>query len=80
VSFASFSLNNTSSSPYILNAPTVTIRSNSSGQSSTLTGQMFYVMGAKDMIFSTAAPSSNALFVMNENPLDTLQENHAQDH
>jgi len=78
VSFTPFSLNYTSSSPYILNAPTVTIRSNSSGQSSTLTGQMFYVMGAKDMIFSTAAPSSNALFVMNENPLDTLQENHAQ--
>ncbi|MBN2692759.1 MAG: hypothetical protein JXR43_13070 [Burkholderiaceae bacterium] len=47
----------------------------------TLTGQMFYVMGAKDMIFSTAKPTSNGLFVMNENPLDHLQENQAhQDH
>lgn len=82
VSFGNFSLNNTSSTPYILNAPTVTItQSNPSGKSSTLTGQMFYVMGAKDMIYSTAAPASNGLFVMNENPLDTLQENHAhQDH
>ncbi|MGC8508422.1 MAG: hypothetical protein ACP5NM_09145 [Thiomonas sp.] len=88
VSFTGFSLNNTSSTPYILNAPTVTItRSNPSDQTSStslVSGQMFYVMGAKDMIFSTAAPgpnSSNALFVMNENPLDTLQENRThQDH
>ncbi|MDD4886814.1 MAG: hypothetical protein PHO64_07815 [Thiomonas sp.] len=82
VSFGNFSLNNTSSTPYILNAPSVTItQSNPSGKSSTFTGQMFYVMGAKDMIYSTAAPASNGLFVMNENPLDTLQENPAhQDH
>ncbi|MGC8703284.1 MAG: hypothetical protein ACP5RV_10145 [Thiomonas sp.] len=82
VSFGNFSLNNSNGTPYILNAPSITItRSNPSGQTSTLTGQMFYVMGAKDMIFSTAAPSSNALFVMNEKPLDTLQENRThQDH
>ena len=82
VSFTGLSLNNTSSTPYILSAPTVTITtSNPSGKTSTLNGQMFYVLGAKDMIFSTAAPTSNGLFVMNENPLDTLQENHAnQDH
>jgi hypothetical protein len=40
---------------------------------------MFYVMGAKDMIYSTpavaASSPSNALFVMNENPLDSLQQN-----
>ncbi len=86
VSFTGFSLNSTNGTPYILKAPTgITItQSNPSGQTSTLTGQMFYVMGAKDMIFSTAAPGSsgsNALFVMNENPLDTLQENRThQDH
>ncbi len=85
VSFSSFSLNNTSSTPYILSAPAVTIsQSNpSSNKSSTLTGQMFYVLGAKDMIYSTGSTSgaSNGLFVMNENPLDTLQENHGgQDH
>jgi hypothetical protein len=82
VSFGNFSLNNTSTTPYILNAPSVTItQSNPSGKSSTFTGQMFYVMGAKDMIYSTATPASNGLFVMNENPLDTLQENSAhQDH
>ncbi|MGC9162884.1 MAG: hypothetical protein ACP5F9_04980 [Thiomonas sp.] len=79
VSFTQFTLNNLSSTPYILNAPTVTItRSNSSGQTSSVSGQMFYVMGAKDMIFSTSAQTSgtasNALFVMNENPLDTLQQ------
>ena len=82
VSFGNFSLNNTNTTPYILNAPSVTItQSNPSGKSSTFTGQMFYVMGAKDMIYSTATPASNGLFVMNENPLDTLQENSAhQDH
>ena len=85
VSFNTFALNNTSSTPYILSAPTVTItRSNPSGASSSTTGQMFYVLGAKDMIYSTTpSPSSvsNGLFVMNENPLDTLQENHSgEDH
>lgn len=87
VSFSNFSLTNTSSTPYILSAPSVAIttQSNSPVPSNTLTGQMFYVMGAKDMIFSTqtssASSPSNGLFVMNENPLDTLQENHAnQDH
>ncbi len=82
VSFSSFSLNNTSSTPYILKAPSVTItQSNPSGKISTFTGQMFYVMGAKDMIYSTATPAPNGLFVMNENPLDTLQENRDhQDH
>lgn len=81
VSFGNFFLNNTSSTPYILNAPSVTITQASTSGKSTFTGQMFYVMGAKDMIYNTAAPASNGLFVMNENPLDTLQENHAhQDH
>jgi hypothetical protein len=82
VGFSNFSLNNTRTTPYILKAPSVTItQSNPSGKSSTFTGQMFYVMGAKDMIYSTAAPASNGLFVMNENLLDTLQENSAhQDH
>jgi hypothetical protein len=82
VGFSNFSLNNTITTPYILNAPSVTItQSNPSGKSNTFTGQMYYVMGAKDMIYSTAAPASNGLFVMNENPLDTLQENPAhQDH
>ena len=81
VSFSNFSLNNSSSTPYVLSAASVTITQSGSSANSSVTGQMFYVMGAKDMIFSTAAPSSNGLFVMNENPLDTLQENHAhQDH
>lgn len=85
VSFTSFSLNNTSSTPYILSASAVISinQSNPSGKTSTLNGQMFYVLGAKDMIYSTGSSSSvsNGLFVMNENPLDMLQESHnGQDH
>jgi hypothetical protein len=81
VSFGNFSLNNSSSTPYVLSARSVTITQSGSSANSSITGQMFYVMGAKDMIFSTAAPTSNGLFVMNENPLDHLQENQAhQDH
>ena len=88
VSFGTFALNNSGSTPYIVSAPTVTITRSPAGTgtgtgtgSVSLTGQMFYVMGAKDMIFSTATPVSNGLFVMNENPLDTLQESASnQDH
>ena len=82
VSFGTFALNNTSSTPYIVSAPTVTITRSTAGTGTgSVTGQMFYVMGAKDMIFSTATPTSNGLFVMNENPLDKLQESASnQDH
>lgn len=82
VSFGNFALNNTSGTPYIVSAPTVTItKSNAGSGTLSVTGQMFYVMGAKDMIFSTATPTSNGLFVMNENPLDKLQETLSnQDH
>jgi hypothetical protein len=92
VSFSNFTLSNggsTDSTPYIVRAPVVTITK--SIPSATLppatrklSGQMFYVMGAKDMIFSTNTPSSmlsNGLFVMNESPLSKLQENQSeQDH
>ena len=78
VSFNTFALSNTSyatSTPYILSAPSVTITK--SGTS--ISGQMYYVMGAKDMIFSTS--SNNAMFVMNENPLDKMLETQSnQDH
>ena len=86
VNFRAFALSNTSSTPYIVSAPTVTITRSPAGTgtgagSVSVTGQMFYVMGAKDMIFSTATPTSNGLFVMNENPLDKLQESASnQDH
>ncbi|MDE2124813.1 MAG: hypothetical protein KGJ65_14290 [Betaproteobacteria bacterium] len=84
VSFSTFALSNTSSTPYIVSAPTVTITRSTAGTgagSVSVTGQMLYVMGAKDMIFSTATPVSNGLFVMNENPLDKLQESASnQDH
>uniref|UniRef100_E6PRV3 Bacterial Ig domain-containing protein n=1 Tax=mine drainage metagenome TaxID=410659 RepID=E6PRV3_9ZZZZ len=82
VSFGHFALNNTSGTPYIVSAPTVTItKSNGGSGTLSVTGQMFYVMGAKDMIFSTATPTFNGLFVMNENPLDKLQETPSnQDH
>ena len=79
VSFNPFSLSNTSytpaTTPYILMAPSVTITK--SGTS--ISGQMYYVMGAKDMIFSTS--TNNGLFVMNENPLDKMLETQSnQDH
>ncbi len=83
VSFGTFALSNTSSTPYIVSAPTVTITRSTAGTGTgSVTGQMFYVMGAKDMIFSTGATTpSNGLFVMNENPLDKLQESQSnQDH
>jgi hypothetical protein len=92
VSFSNFTLSNggsTDSTPYIVRAPVVTITKSIPSATlpsatSTLSGQMFYVMGAKDMIFSTKTPSSmlsNGLFVMNESPLSKLQENQSeQDH
>ena len=108
VSFSGLSLSTsgvTSATPYIINAPKVTISKSipaapngacpsgstaSSGTpgtcvTSSLSGQMLYVMGAKDMIFSTQAASSssssNGLFVMNESPLSKLQESQSnQDH
>lgn len=76
IGFTGFGLSNSTmpATPYILNAPTVTIAKNgpTPSSSSSLDGQMFYVMGARDMIFSNT--SANALFVMNDNPLDTLPE------
>ncbi len=80
VSFNPFSLSNTSytpsTTPYILMAPSVTITKSGS---TSINGQMYYVMGAKDMIFSTS--TNNGLFVMNENPLDKMLETQSnQDH
>ncbi len=81
VSFNTFALSNASyaSTPYILSAPGVTITKSSSTSSTSISGQMYYVMGAKDMIFSTS--TNNGLFVMNENPLDKMLETQSnQDH
>lgn len=82
VSFNPFALSNTNyaSTPYILSAPSVTItKTIGSGTSTSISGQMYYVMGAKDMIFSTS--TNNGLFVMNENPLDKMLETQSnQDH
>lgn len=90
VSFSGLDLSSQgSSTPFIISAPAVTISrtsldgcQSSSACTTTISGKMFYVMGAKDMIFSTSAQTSgtvsNALFVMNENPLDTLQESKSQ--
>lgn len=82
VSFNTFALSNASyaSTPYILSAPGVTItKTGSTGSTTTYSGQMYYVMGAKDMIFSTS--TNNGLFVMNENPLDKMLETQSnQDH
>ncbi|OIQ85122.1 hypothetical protein GALL_330430 [mine drainage metagenome] len=80
VSFNTFALSNASyaSTPYILSAPGVTITKTGS-TTTTYSGQMYYVMGAKDMIFSTS--TNNGLFVMNENPLDKMLETQSnQDH
>jgi hypothetical protein len=80
VSFNPFALSNTNyaSTPYILSAPGVTITKTGS-TTTTYSGQMYYVMGAKDMIFSTS--TNNGLFVMNENPLDKMLETQSnQDH
>ncbi|MHB0920981.1 MAG: hypothetical protein ACYC22_08480 [Thiomonas delicata] len=88
VSFNTFALSNASyaSTPYILSAPSVTItKTIGSGTSTSISGQMYYVMGAKDMIFSipqtSSTPPNNGLFVMNENPLDKMLETQSnQDH
>lgn len=88
VSFNTFALSNASyaSTPYILSAPGVTItKTIGSGTSTSISGQMYYVMGAKDMIFSipqtSSTPPNNGLFVMNENPLDKMLETQSnQDH
>lgn len=84
VSFPTITLSNTSytssTTPYILMAPSVTItKTTGSGTPTSISGKMYYVMGAKDMIFSTT--SNNAMFVMNENALDKMLETQSnEDH
>lgn len=72
VSFNAFTLStgSGSSTPYVLQAQGPTITTSTSTTS--LTGQMYYVMGAKDMIYAT--PTGNSMFMMNENPLDKMME------